>query len=587
MIANFQPSKSGSVVLSTSSQRNTPGGLMEVRVYQISWHFQSAVYAVLIDDSDSRSTYSSSPPSVVLDYPSIDTQFYDQDVLAAAPVSGLTSRASSFPPEHETLETKIVRDGLQRSPTSMSTPTDLRFQQHRRSPSRTNGSNGLHGYTGPHGYTALHGNHGFPLESLFSQSIPLTISAMPEDLSMSSDRMFLWSYFVHRSTRMFLCWDPQKDLGNESYQDPYTISLPAMAFESSPLRLAALALSAFQYGASENDERMMRYAGKLGLEASQALTRVAGSDLSSSHMLTTIVTAVFLFLLHPEFHNDVLPLARSAAACLANEGVATSVDKDCLSIAMHFLRWAEICAQCSLNMDVSLSSDEIHEAIEYKWWEISSTTSQACKDWLVHPFYGFSSRLINPLLKLARLVRRGRDLDGDVEDSDDLADDARSKFDAEVDALEELLLTCREEDLIADGGRPKENIDLLRLNDASYSAAVVLFYTRLRDLPWTAPFIRRHVKIIHDNIADIDPSSRVSLGIVFPLYVAACESVDLITRESIVSRLNTLPGYWYNRENQLVASLRAIWEYRDLNPGSTWKQWINGVPSSVANCIPV
>jgi hypothetical protein len=71
-------------------------------------------------------------------------------------------------------------------------------------------------------------------------------------------------------------------------------------------------------------------------------------------------------------------------------------------------------------------------------------------------------------------------------------------FERDIDELEESLLALRNEDLIFIQGKHNVNMELVYLNEATYSAATNLFYTQLRDLPWTARFIRRQVKFVHE-----------------------------------------------------------------------------------------
>jgi hypothetical protein len=141
--------------------------------------------------------------------------------------------------------------------------------------------------------------------------------------------------------------------------------------------------------------------------------------------------------------------------------------------------------------------------------------------------------------------------------------------------LEEDLLVARNMDLEACMTKSKDHPDLLRLNEAMYSAVILLFYTRLRDVSWTAPLIRQQVKNICEELAQISPLSRTSNNIMFPLYTAGCEAVDMAARAQIEDRMRQLPptGYWFNQTAKLTSSLHHIWVVRDNIPGATWVEW--------------
>jgi Fungal specific transcription factor domain len=408
-----------------------------------------------------------------------------------------------------------------------------------------------------------------------SMAIPQTLSGLPEIVLASPRLMFLWSHFVHMTTKMFLCWDPVAT-GLDRYTDPYTVLLPAMAVGSKPLMLASLALSAFQYSSAKGDDRMQAYAAQLSLGASWALTKTDSiASNGSSHWLTATVAAVFLSLLDSNTYPKALPFARHSTACLINSNAIARLDQDAWAIAIHMVKWLDICSQCSLRGDILQSNDAIHRLIETEPPVLKSATSEACKDWFVDPLFGFSRRMINPLLRLSRLVRKRQILEDIAPERSPPGDSGVSDFEREVDELEESLLAFRDADLEFTQGNSKIDIDLVYLNEATYSTATILFYTRLRDLPWTAAFVRRQVKTTYETINRIKPGSRVSLGIVFPLFVAGCEAVDIVAREAIINRLGSLPGYWRGREESLTASLRKVWRLRDTQPETPWRYWAN------------
>ncbi|KAM5521614.1 hypothetical protein FOXYSP1_15505 [Fusarium oxysporum f. sp. phaseoli] len=66
-----------------------------------------------------------------------------------------------------------------------------------------------------------------PLESVDCSISPKNTTALlpiPSDLQFSPQGSLLWSYFVVRGTKIFLCWDVGKFGLNELVNDPFTAS---------------------------------------------------------------------------------------------------------------------------------------------------------------------------------------------------------------------------------------------------------------------------------------------------------------------------------------------------------------------------
>ncbi|EXK75605.1 hypothetical protein FOQG_19628 [Fusarium oxysporum f. sp. raphani 54005] len=89
-----------------------------------------------------------------------------------------------------------------------------------------------------------------PLGSVDCSISPTKATALmpiPSDPQFSPQDSLLWSYFVVRGTKIFLCWDVDKFGLNELVDDPFTATFTSMAAHSTVLRPAAFALSAFLY----------------------------------------------------------------------------------------------------------------------------------------------------------------------------------------------------------------------------------------------------------------------------------------------------------------------------------------------------
>ena len=160
---------------------------------------------------------------------------------------------------------------------------------------------------------------------------------------------------------------------------------------------------------------------------------------------------------------------------------------------------------------------------------------------------------------------------------------SKDRFDFFVEEVEQMIHTTSskmrlaqyQSDGSAEMSAPDLRTDLNHLATAIDSAIMILFYTRLKDTPWTTNIIRFHVRNVVGNLCKIPADSRCSNGVVFPLYVAGLEAVDLGNRSMIIRRMKHLPGIWLKREAQLVTSLQHVWKLRDADPGAVWNSWIH------------
>lgn len=395
----------------------------------------------------------------------------------------------------------------------------------------------------------------------------------------------LWGHFVINVTKWFLCCGPNDISRGADFQDPYTVALPQLAMESPTLRLAALALSASQYTAGGSSSKSMeQLALSMGFEAYQniAARKFSLSD-DRRQSLILVVAAAFLLLLDPTTYSSVLSISREAAAFVtATRDPSSEHDDVGLSANLQLFRWVDLCAQCSLIKFVPLSTPYVHGLLELDEWELNLSLPANTKKSIIHPMWSFSRRYINPLIKLARLIRVKLNEGNFAHDQTD-----NLRLDNQIEELEQILLDAREADLKDMAEHTDHSAEILHLNTAICSAVELLFYTRLKDVAWTTPFVRCQVKIIYDNISHIPPDKPTSLGVIFPLYCAGLEAVDMEARDAISARLRSLPGYWSFREGRIVASLLHVWDIRDQYPGDTWTAWACKVRHDIADCVPV
>uniref|UniRef100_A0A4E9DY73 Zn(2)-C6 fungal-type domain-containing protein n=1 Tax=Gibberella zeae TaxID=5518 RepID=A0A4E9DY73_GIBZA len=451
----------------------------------------------------------------------------------------------------------------------------------------------------------------------YSIQAPLT-SGLSRDIVESPARRLLWDYFVNRASRVFLCWDPNDAKLDKAYRDPYTDNLPVLAVHSRPMMLACLALSAFHSAGGGRSREDLSLITSLMLEAANELaaSRWQGPQ-TFERLLGTVGAASLLYLLKPSMYADMLSLSRSAALCLAS-APSCKATPPLYQVVMQIFRWSDICSQCSLKRYVSIPNEPTQLLLELKDNERASNLSPSYADWVVHPLYAFPEELIAPLRRVAWLVRLRQqgcvmmasdttvDLPGpptrvlqashDACSTGDNVQISPQHFDELVDQAEEMLHLARQT-IKRDKTKqqnpqstsfptaPDLRTDIQRLAIAMDSAIIILLLTRLRDSPWTTPQIRFHVRNVVTNLNAIDPESRFSNGIVFPLYVAGLEAVDENDRTVIIRCIKHLPGLWSQRESQLESCLKHVWSLRDANPGATWISWIDQA-TGFEDCIP-
>lgn len=393
-----------------------------------------------------------------------------------------------------------------------------------------------------------------------------TFSVAMPDLQSPVDIQFLWHHFVQHTAKGFLVWDPQTVFRDQDIKDPYAVGLPAMATSSLPLYYAALALSAFHYSSSTGDNTLSNLKKMFEQRAIRALSNPPSyTPPGPQHFLHTVTCIILLCVSSPGEYTDLLPLARSAAACLITNTSRARLDQDQRSVAMMLIRWCEVCVLCSPKLDAKLSEEPIHQLMECTVEEDDIGASGAFRNWIIHPLYGFSRRLVKPLLKVARLVR--------ARQNEEISPGGYLGLEAEIDVLEIELLEARDADIAALSASQQDDCNLLHLNEAVYSAAVIIFYTRMRDMPWTSPLIRSHVQTACSELSHLDLQSPISRAVIFPYYVAGCEAVGSSTRETIRKQISHLPDTWFNRGSRILQCLEHVWAIRDEVPGAPWISW--------------
>ncbi|KAH6685431.1 fungal-specific transcription factor domain-containing protein [Plectosphaerella plurivora] len=404
----------------------------------------------------------------------------------------------------------------------------------------------------------------------------------PADMLVSSDRRFLWQYFLTVAEADFLCldWD---DVGHYyDFQHPYITTLPQMALSNDALRSAIFCFAAAQYELRHGRDDFARTRRIAGSEASRALSTQVTQGTNDAALLSMISAATLLQYFGTERHDYQSLAARLALQYLSRPKSLSEASTPFQEIPLTEFRWSIISTLCSLHQPSVSLGTELCRMIEMDEIEIKKNYSTAFQHWVSHPIYSFSPRLVNPLLRIGALLETQL---LQLQDTDALPDPS---WTTKVDEAEDMLLHAQDCDMNAASNSVLGSGDpaaVIALNASMYAAGAILLYARLRALPATAPFIRRQTQIVTDEVAKIPTDSRVGFALVFPLFIAGCEAVEQQMRDTIVDRLREPGGVTYIR-GDLVGALKHIWEIRDLEPGLPWPNWVAQVdPCYRISCL--
>ncbi|KAH6612395.1 fungal-specific transcription factor domain-containing protein [Boeremia exigua] len=347
---------------------------------------------------------------------------------------------------------------------------------------------------------------------------------------------FLWHFFVVGFLKKFLCFEPQEVGHQSSFEDPFLVLFPQLALTSPCLLAAVLSFSLQQYAAYRGTQTISISPDYYSSQAIQALTKRELGSMQPKMLLSIIATGVFLHLGEQDRKQNCLELARSAAAYLADIASSTPLaSSQEYQLIMALLRWADISTLCSLQVRTTPVTKGIHRSIQLRQHEVHENFSRVFSHWVTHPIFGFSAHLVNPLLELGRLLQlqlrcfSSIGNDGGSFDVDEAA---------QATALEDDILTasgnfhtwCQSKDL-------NDLQPLVHLNAAMHASTELLFYSRLRGFPFTAPLIRSYVRQILDHVLQVPQNSPAFGALLFPLCVAGCEAVDEDLRAVVVLKV--------------------------------------------------
>lgn len=267
----------------------------------------------------------------------------------------------------------------------------------------------------------------------------------PEDMLASSERRFLWQYFLTLVETDFLCLD-WPDVGHlHDFQHPYATTVPQMALSSAPLRGAIFCYSASQYQIRHNTQDFARVKYLTSAEAASAMgTHGTSRTDDAGSLLSMILAATLLYLFGPEEHDYVRMASRLVASFRETWTSRPHVPTSFPEVSLTEFRWSVISTLCSLQQPGRPLGEEVCRLIEMGDDEVNKNYSRAFQSWVSHPIYAFSPRLVNPLLRIGRLLERQL---SQLTGAD--GPEADATWETQAAEAEEMLLRARECDVSA------------------------------------------------------------------------------------------------------------------------------------------
>ncbi|KAH7276115.1 hypothetical protein MRS44_005707 [Fusarium solani] len=393
-----------------------------------------------------------------------------------------------------------------------------------------------------------------------------SLSILPSALRARPEHMLLWHYFINTSSQFFRCWDNDESASRSlHWQDPLSAVLPSIAAVDETLASAVLAFSAYYYTRAHPTQASgVSFQSHHNKALRTLISRKFDATPTPDSLLPPLAAALLLFRIDEYSRSYLLPLAKSAATCIKSIDPRRHQHDKRFDALTALLAWTDICTSSSLGP--LQSSPTVSSRLTLDDYGEDCNPWPGFERWITHPAYAFSRRLIGPLMRMAKLTQAKRTLQT-----------CTTEMEASADALEEALLVAHNRDINSASDNPGDPVALLHVNEAMHLAASIMFYTRVRDLPSTVPLIRRQVAKVQSESSCVNVNSLSSRALVFPLFIAGCEAVDISVRELIKQRLSSCQSYAAIRAQTLVGQLEQIWELRDREPGLPWVQWTSKI----------
>lgn len=417
--------------------------------------------------------------------------------------------------------------------------------------------------------------------SVSSNASVSTTMPMPMELLTSVENGFLWHHFINHTAPAMFCYD--QNWGGNPWIVGHALSpqISALILRHKSLLSVCLALSGAQFDYRQEVKRFENISSELAREADLEFDRLANEVISASfeELISLCVTAQMLCYYHARAGKRIYCMERIAQhrlfLCKLNDQrlSASTSQQHTLDTIIKGFRYLEIMSNLSFGSPTDLQNmDKASEGIlngnQSPGTELQD--SSISTKMVVDLVLAFSPRLVEPLRELGILVN----LVAHAQYSHSQKENYESDLEAKVNRLEEDLLIAYDADKTGEQAS-EDQPELLQCNIAFHAASHLMFYSRLRDYPATAPIMRSKVRDIIEATSKIPLSSRTSAALAFPLFTAGCEAIDSVDRQNILQRLSHIEDYCFSDVSRMRAILRMVWEVRDISPGSSWTSWMS------------
>jgi hypothetical protein len=414
------------------------------------------------------------------------------------------------------------------------------------------------------------------------QAVTVTLPPSIGGPCIPSIEVYLWHHYITQAATDLVCFNTNPPHFVLDYRISFTTHIPHLAFKYPYLFRAILAVSGVHHGRKKGLNSFGPLCDRLVFQTQQDLAgHLARSTRDFEGILAALATSEMLCLCHMHFQDTSiwssnLEVSRTLASQISKHQDRAGYDDGLVYFLLTLQKYLEIVSRLSFGTLHLISGEPTSENFEEQ--DNSTFISpgyESTTRHVVDPLLSFSPRLVGPLLRIGEHIQRPKSISKSptlCESQAVLSD--RSPIDAdELDQLEEALLEAEEADLQEFTIGSNDNAEFRALNEAMHATAFLLFYGRLRNLPFTSMLVRQQVSRIVSASQAIIPGSRSSTALILPLVIAGCEAVNAHDRSMIFQCLQGLRGTSLCDLDRISDFLKTTWMLRDETPYLTGLEW--------------
>lgn len=421
------------------------------------------------------------------------------------------------------------------------------------------------------------------LQSLQARTIPTVI----DSTCLSSLDMFLWHHFITETAADLMPFNSKASDIIVDLENPFLTHFPRLAFIYPYLLSATLALSALHYDRKNGTDNFKNHNSILLLDAQTALlTQSSQLNHNFQSLLALLATSAVLcfcqiYSTNTRLWYENLQISRFLSSMVLEHPQRMYEEEDFVCFLLVVQSYLEICSRLSFGTFQSCSQElgfemsKVENGSAYQHISHDTTIRR-----VIDPLLAFSSRLVDPLLRIGQYVQKLKDTSNstrqvisDLELPEQITDDLYHIKTQELEELEETLLQAEDADREDLTASTNDNQEYRAMNEAMHAAAFILYYGRLRNLPATSRLIRRKVAKIVWAAQTILVRSKTSIALLFPLVIAGCDAVDSSDRSFIAQCVHELQGTSLCDCRRILQMLQATWRLRDENPQLYGLEW--------------